>query len=324
MRNRPRIGQELLDVPMGDMIRQMAFAIAEAQLKLDENSIEVAQMMGGLKTIYDDNGNVTFTDSRVFFGKEKVRLGDAIDLFNSSTSLGFKSELWPQIRALVDKDNTPASYGSSIESVTAQTLPTKTQSGIIYYTGTFLGTGGKYYRFIGFEEGTTTAKHEEVSELEVMRVKVRSGQSVAATTFIPSRVSMLELGFSPTFYQFVDTIIEVKIAIKYTAESSSTTNVQTNNRQVIRSGSVGLGGSVLGGGIKARIGATSESSRTVVTSQVNATYSQKYSYSAEGSSLLRTKLVPIPPPAMLEERVRQIMENYDEEKAVDPTLTSGT
>ncbi len=41
------IGQELLNVPMGDMIRQMAFAIAEGQYQLDENSINVAEMMGG-------------------------------------------------------------------------------------------------------------------------------------------------------------------------------------------------------------------------------------------------------------------------------------
>jgi hypothetical protein len=68
--NRPRIGQELLDVPMGDMIREMAFAIAEAQMKLDENSIDVAEMMGGLKTITDDNGVVTFEDSRVFLDKK--------------------------------------------------------------------------------------------------------------------------------------------------------------------------------------------------------------------------------------------------------------
>ena len=39
------IGQELLNVPMGDMIRQMAFAIAEGQMKLDANSIATAQEM---------------------------------------------------------------------------------------------------------------------------------------------------------------------------------------------------------------------------------------------------------------------------------------
>ncbi|QEI11576.1 hypothetical protein [Cellvibrio japonicus] len=52
------IGQELLTAPMGDMIRQMAFTIAEAQYKLDENSITVAKMMGGLTTVMDEKGAV--------------------------------------------------------------------------------------------------------------------------------------------------------------------------------------------------------------------------------------------------------------------------
>jgi hypothetical protein len=60
--------------------------------------------------------------------------------------------------------------------------------------------------------------------------------------------------------------------------------------------------------VGASVSSASNSSSFVSTSQVNASYSQKYSYSAEGSSLLRTKLVPIPPPAILEERIRQQME----------------
>jgi hypothetical protein len=50
----------------------------------------------------------------------------------------------------------------------------------------------------------------------------------------------------------------------------------------------------------------------VQTTQVDATYSSKYSYSAEGASLLRTKLVPVPPPAILEERIRGFMTLEDE------------
>ena len=46
---------------------------------------------------------------------------------------------------------------------------------------------------------------------------------------------------------------------------------------------------------------------------MNAGFSQKYSYSAEGSSVLQTKLVPIPPPAILEERIQQQMEIAREE-----------
>lgn len=45
-----------------------------------------------------------------------------------------------------------------------------------------------------------------------------------------------------------------------------------------------------------------------VTTTVDGSYSQKYSYSAEGASLLRTKLVPVPPPAILEERIREVMD----------------
>jgi hypothetical protein len=51
---------------------------------------------------------------------------------------------------------------------------------------------------------------------------------------------------------------------------------------------------------------------SVQTTQVDATYSAKYSYSAEGASLLRTKLVPVPPPAVLEERIRGFIEIEEE------------
>jgi hypothetical protein len=108
---------------------------------------------------------------------------------------------------------------------------------------------------------------------------------------VPTRVSMLELGFSPTFYQFVDTIIEVKIAIKITrtietSRSRRDTANQSSNRSA-RSAGIGFGGGMLG----VRSGAANSSQAT--TSQVDATYSAKYGYSAEGSSLLRTKLVPL-------------------------------
>ena len=77
--------------------------------------------------------------------------------------------------------------------------------------------------------------------------------------------SLIGAGFQPTFYQFTDTIIEVKIAITIT--QSRETNVSTS--------------------AKGGFGCFSAS--------VNASYSSKYSYSAEGSSLLRTKITPVPP-----------------------------
>lgn len=226
----PSIGQELLNVPMGDMIREMALAIAESQVQLDENSIEVAEMMGGLKTITDDAGNVTFSDSRVFFGTEKITVQAAIDAFEDTADDNYKDLLGD---VLEDSVNNPSNV-----------------------TGTATS---------GFTAVNATA---EVS--------------------VPRRMSMMELGFTPTFYQFVDTIIEVKIAIKYSREGSSTTNVKTNTARVSRPWRKGM---------------------RITTSQVNATYSSKFSYSAEGSSLLRTKLVPIPPPQVLEDRIRLLMQS---------------
>lgn len=51
-----------------------------------------------------------------------------------------------------------------------------------------------------------------------------------------------------------------------------------------------------------------KSSKTVHTTQVDASYSNKYSYSVDGASLLRTKLSPVPPPAILEDRIREVMD----------------
>ena len=69
------IGQDLLNVPMGDMIRQMALAIADAQIQLDESSMQVAEMMSGTalerdqdgNPILDGNGDIQKVDTRIFF-----------------------------------------------------------------------------------------------------------------------------------------------------------------------------------------------------------------------------------------------------------------
>jgi hypothetical protein len=101
--------------------------------------------------------------------------------------------------------------------------------------------------------------------------------------------SMMELGFTPTFYQFVDTVIEMKISISVTQEvevKRSTTAVTAK----------------AGGFITPFGGAAS-----VSASSVSASFAAKYQYSSEGSSLMRTKLVPLPPPALFEERVRDLL-----------------
>ena len=253
------IGQELLNVPMGDMIREMAEAIADAQIQLDENSIEVAQMMGGLKTITDDNGNVTFQDSRIFFGHETMTLEQALSVYNTTSDEELRSALGAQ------------------------------------YFGT---TSGVYKNDIEEDTSATGTR-------KVYKVKTSSATKKILELSVPRRMSMLEAGFTPTFYQFVDNIIEVNIAISISKQTSDVDTTQTNSRTRSYSGR----GAWHRGRYRSRV------SKTVSTTQVNATYASKYNYSAEGSSLLRTKLTPIPPPAILEERIRLTFEQMKAESA---------
>jgi hypothetical protein len=313
MFEKPRIGQELLDVPMGDMIQQMAFAIAEAQRRLDENSIDTAQMMGGLETITDEvTGEVTFQDSRVFFGKEKVTITDAITLHNQSSDMGFRQTIRESLQSAgigITETNVVnvGTLTAPILFLTGATTPNLETADNDDYSATPLNDPAKIYLIPGAASNPdkyykllsdisdTERKYQEVNRYST--TIATENALVGGTIYVPSRVSMLELGFSPTFYQFVDTIIEVKISIKYTQEGSVTRNSSAGSFS--SSGRTqGLRGLIFGG----------RRSSTVTTAHVNATYSQKFSYSAEGSSLLRTKLVPIPPPAILEERIRAQME----------------
>jgi len=96
--------------------------------------------------------------------------------------------------------------------------------------------------------------------------------------------SLLALGFAPTFYQFVDTYIEFKMAISMKEESSAEISTKV-------SGSAPFG---------------------LFSASVNAGYSQKYQYSADGSSYMRTKLVSLPAPAVFEQRIRELMVTPEE------------
>lgn len=90
--------------------------------------------------------------------------------------------------------------------------------------------------------------------------------------------SLLELGFTPTFYQFVDTVLEIKVAFSMSSEQS------------------GSGG------------ASKQENYKTKSTPVDATYSNRFQYPVEGSSVLRTKLVTVPPPGLLESRVRELVQ----------------
>lgn len=92
------------------------------------------------------------------------------------------------------------------------------------------------------------------------------------------KFSMIAAGFQPTFYQFTDTIIEVKMAITMTKSTEKSASVSAKAKFFCFSASV------------------------------NASYSSKYSYSVEGSSLLRTKITPVPPNTFIQQWMDTKME----------------
>lgn len=100
--------------------------------------------------------------------------------------------------------------------------------------------------------------------------------------------SLLSLGFTPTFYQYVDTFFECKMSFS-----------MMQSREFGASVSVSAGVNV---------------GFVAVSASVSASYSQKYQYSAEASSLVRTKLVTVPNPAVFEQRLQSMIQAELESK----------
>lgn len=153
-------GKDLLHIPFGELISNVANGIAEAQFKLDQSSMIVAELMSGQKIVRDINGNpveetkdgqttIKQIDSRVYFGKDKL--------------------------------------------------------------------------------------------------------------------SMIELGFVPNFYHFVDTVIDLKVALRITKV---------------------------------------ENEYKVFSTPVDGHYASSYNYDLNLSASVKLKLVPVPPPTMLEDRIK--------------------
>ncbi len=104
-----------------------------------------------------------------------------------------------------------------------------------------------------------------------------TGATVTAGHSDPTPYTLLQAGLFPTFYQFTESVIEVKMSIS--SRSTSSTEIEAGASLGINYGPVSF------------------------AAHVNFKTSQTFSYSVEGSSLLRTTLKPVPPPARLSPRV---------------------
>lgn len=115
---------------------------------------------------------------------------------------------------------------------------------------------------------------------------------VAVQTYVGDTypLTLLQAGVNPTFYAFTNSTIEVKMSISSTNESSNTLSV----------------------GVSVTASADFLFASGSVSSHVNFTTSNKYSYSITGSSSMSTTLAPVPPP-------KNMMPRFFLVNAMDPT-----
>lgn len=127
------------------------------------------------------------------------------------------------------------------------------------------------------------------SALDLASVRVAEAMAETPITFDGESISMLELGFTPTFYQFVETTLEIKISISMAEEKSEETATNETTTKSNETTSIDIGW----------FSVSSSTTKTTKTTSVDARFASRFQYSAEASSRLSTRLVPVPPPAPL-------------------------
>ena len=100
-------------------------------------------------------------------------------------------------------------------------------------------------------------------------------------------VTLLELGFTPTFYQFSEATIDARL---------------TFTMSVSHEVSVGARATAFSG---------------LYCATVDASYTGKYAFDATASSAVTARLVSVPPPSMFNERLREVARKRGGETSTD-------
>jgi hypothetical protein len=161
-------------------------------------------------------------------------------------------------------------------------------------------------------------------ELDKVGVDITKMMGVPGVVSIGGEnLSMLEAGFLPSFYHFVDTILELKMEVNIREESSASlalkeqlnysTSVEAGGEVGMKaSGSAGFGPFSASAEVSAK--AHWKTSTTAGYSRaVDAAHSQKFSQDLSATSSMRTKIVPVPPPDLLVERIKILLDRLRKE-----------
>jgi hypothetical protein len=126
------------------------------------------------------------------------------------------------------------------------------------------------------------------SALDRNSIHIAEQMASAEVEIAGKTYNLITLGFLPTFYAFTEATVEAKLAFSMTQSTAF-------------EGSLSVGVNV-----------------GIVAASVEASYSRKFSMSAEGSSSIAARLVSLPPPEVLQDILRR---EYQAE--IDKTPSTG-
>ena len=139
-----------------------------------------------------------------------------------------------------------------------------------------------------FGIGIARAQHA----LDLVAIQTAVLMAEQRASFMGERLSLLEMGFAPTFYQLAETTLEARVAFTITREEAQEQSSSSYSADAEARLGLGLRGLTLGA--SARV------------SSVDARFAARYGYRAEGAAVLSTRLAPLPPPAELMKLLREI------------------
>lgn len=341
-------GKDMLHIPFGEMISSIAMGIADAQQRLDQSSMNVAELMGGQRILRNietgepllkKDGTEQLLDSRVYFGHTQESIGSgahAVPIINDL--VGEVSEIQilrggekhkgdgPITLEITGGEGTGAKATPKVNKTTgAITKITIDEKGegyvyppkikvrglgrgvrsdailkaVIIPEGgigdiELISTGSGYLEppkvnIVGEGYGAEAEAIIDTVTKKIKQIKVvKPGggydpdttviEIIPQRKLVPQKLSMIELGFTPNFYHFVDTVINMKVALRIS-----------------------------------RVG----NEYKVHSAPVDGYYASAYNYNLEASASIQTKIVPIPPPTILEERIRQMTEHTFPENEIN-------
>jgi hypothetical protein len=128
-----------------------------------------------------------------------------------------------------------------------------------------------------------TAQALAETTIDVVPVVTQTIAADGSVTFANAdaiKMSLMQVGLNPTFYQFAEASIEVTMDIK------TTTSTETNIKV----------------GVEAKVGFAMWSA----SARVDVSHNRKFGKEVHGTSRLYTKLVPVPPPPRIFPEMRLV------------------